>query len=421
MSEIDTTQVYKQLKKQNGEAFARVIRDAVLLDVPNIVHILEFAGNNPKEAQELVPVIRELFKTPKSTEKYHTTKNPLELLDEAGYDAFVVETEEQKDSIKKYFRPGEQLCTFQDRKRHKDFYIIHAIKRGADKIKPSKTPNRQDEYGTSVISIQIAKTGGFISIKNRYNHSVNNPDATFWNNPDEIIHGLTESLRKFFKVDFLATEIHHLSDNFIIVQDQLVRFNYEFAERYIGKDFYCFQDKITRLDTDYQIIMDIFILDTRYGDVYTPAFYDFESFVFRRFFEGKKIKIEKNPNNKDEKIISVNGIKVAHIQNGIITELYLPGIKKVDNKFLEYNTTLKSLSMPDLEECGNYFLYHNTTIEKLHLPRIKYVGKGFMNSHKTLKNKFMILSTEKPYIFRFVMNKLKQKVFSMSKTPVIQY
>ena len=52
MSEIDTTQVYKQLKKQNGEAFARVIRDAVLLDIPNIVHVLEFAGNNPDEAQK---------------------------------------------------------------------------------------------------------------------------------------------------------------------------------------------------------------------------------------------------------------------------------------------------------------------------------------------------------------------------------
>ena len=77
--------------------------------------------------------------------------------------------------------------------------------------------------------------------------------------------------------------------------------------------------------------------------------------------------------------------------------------------------------MPDLEECGKNFLYYNTTIEKLHLPRIKYVGKGFMNSHETLKNKFMILSTEKPYIFRLAINKLKQKVFSFSKTPVIQY
>ncbi|MBR6752374.1 MAG: hypothetical protein IKL95_03855, partial [Alphaproteobacteria bacterium] len=63
MPEIDTNAVYKQLKKQNGEAAARVIRDAVLLDVPNIVHILEFAGNNPDEVRQLVPVIREIYKT----------------------------------------------------------------------------------------------------------------------------------------------------------------------------------------------------------------------------------------------------------------------------------------------------------------------------------------------------------------------
>ena len=37
MSEIDTDAVYKKIKKQNGEAVAKVVREAVLLDVPNIV------------------------------------------------------------------------------------------------------------------------------------------------------------------------------------------------------------------------------------------------------------------------------------------------------------------------------------------------------------------------------------------------
>ena len=40
MPEIDTDKIYKQLKKQNGEGVAKIIRDAVLLDVPNIVHIM---------------------------------------------------------------------------------------------------------------------------------------------------------------------------------------------------------------------------------------------------------------------------------------------------------------------------------------------------------------------------------------------
>ena len=225
MPEIDTDKVYKQLKKQNGEESAKVIRDAVLLDVPNIVHILEFAGNNPDEIRSLVPIIREIYKTQKESE-YNINKTPLELLNNAGYDTFVVKTLEQKDSIKKYFRKDEELCTFRDPTRHENYYMIHAVKRGADKIKPSDNPERQDEYGTSVISIQIAKTGGFISIKNRYNHTVVDPDATFNNNPDEIIPGLTNSLKRFFHVDF-NTAGNPMPNGYRMVNDQLVRYHYE--------------------------------------------------------------------------------------------------------------------------------------------------------------------------------------------------
>ena len=45
MEEINTEQVFKQIKKQNGEAVAQALFDGVLLDIPNIKHILEFAGS----------------------------------------------------------------------------------------------------------------------------------------------------------------------------------------------------------------------------------------------------------------------------------------------------------------------------------------------------------------------------------------
>ncbi|MBR4624978.1 MAG: hypothetical protein IKO56_05525, partial [Alphaproteobacteria bacterium] len=228
--EIATKEIFKQIKKQNGEKFAQVIRgdrhhDGGLLDIPNIVHILEFAGYDENNAKLLYPIIKEMYKTTEKNE-YHSDKDPLELLSEAGYDAFVVKTEGQKNSIRKYFRPNEELCTFNDPNRHKDYYMIHAIKRGADKIKPSAHPARQDEYGTSVISIQILKTGGLISIKNRYNHTIDNPDATFNNNPDNIIPGLSESLKRYFNVDFTTTKIP-LPNHFQIIGDQFVHFNYE--------------------------------------------------------------------------------------------------------------------------------------------------------------------------------------------------
>ena len=39
-----------------------------------------------------------------------------------------------------------------------------------------------------------------MSIKNRYNHTVDNPDATFGNNLDNIIDGLNDSFEKAYNL-----------------------------------------------------------------------------------------------------------------------------------------------------------------------------------------------------------------------------
>ena len=251
---VVTEDMYKIIKKQNGEAFARVLRENVLLEIPNLKHILEFAGKNPEDARHLVPVLKEILDKSREEQEIVTEEqyeDPIELLSQAGYDAFYVETEEQKNSIMKYYRPGEALCTFRDPNRHKNFYIIHAVKRGAENIQPSKTPKREDEYGTSVISIQIARNGGFISIKNRYNHTIDFPDSTFNNNPDNIIPGLTEALKHKFGVDFMTTEKSVMPDNYRLVNDQLVRFNYEVDNVYIDEKYYFEGSTITKINPDY--------------------------------------------------------------------------------------------------------------------------------------------------------------------------
>ena len=71
-------------------------------------------------------------------------------------------------------------------------------------------PAREDEYGTSVMGIQFAKTGvSTVSIKNRYNHTVNNPDATYGNNLDKIIPGVNndETLLYGPEIKFFSNEI----------------------------------------------------------------------------------------------------------------------------------------------------------------------------------------------------------------------
>ena len=54
------TQAHSHIKRQNGEAFAKVLRANVLLDIPNLQHILEFAGRNIEDAMNLVMVLREI-------------------------------------------------------------------------------------------------------------------------------------------------------------------------------------------------------------------------------------------------------------------------------------------------------------------------------------------------------------------------
>ena len=122
-------------------------------------------------------------------------KSPEELMSEVGYDLFECYTEEDIQSYKKYYAPGEELCTFRGGRLHR-CRVFFAVKKNVFDIRREdfKNPTRQDEYGTSVISIQFTKDGtNTLSIKNRYNHTVNNPDATFSNNLDNIIPGLTES------------------------------------------------------------------------------------------------------------------------------------------------------------------------------------------------------------------------------------
>ena len=329
MNEIDTEAVYKQLKKQNGERVARVIRENVLLDIPNIVHILEFAGNNPDEARELVPVIREIYKRQQET-SVHSDKNPLELLSEAGYDAFVVTNEQEKNSIKKYYRPDEELCTFRDPYRHRDYYIIHAVKRDADKIKPSQSPQREDEYGTSVISIQIAKSGGFISIKNRYNHTVPDPDNTFNSNPDNIIPGLSESLKTFFHVEYNAinaTMPHH----FTMVHNQLVRYDYEINNIYFGHNYYFSGSNITKLNNTNQILFFRgFILTLASGNSHIDSIGgDQMSFCkeLNEIIRGKKITVGVAPDKTRQ--IFLDGERFLDIKDGEITFINAPNIDTI--------------------------------------------------------------------------------------------
>lgn len=151
--------------------------------------------------------------------------NPYELAAAAGYELTgPFDSVADFITLKDDFRDGERICTFNNPEaRLKTYHIMWLRHAEADSIVPADQltqenltepwkeylrttgrydpetdtydladlkPQRQDPYGTSSMSVQVSRRGNHVSIKNRYNHAVANPDNTHGNNLDDITDGL---------------------------------------------------------------------------------------------------------------------------------------------------------------------------------------------------------------------------------------
>lgn len=419
---VNQEKIFNKIKKNNGEINAQRFRD--LFGIPNIVDILEFAGKDEEELAQVHRVLKEIYK-PEEKSQVFVKEDPLTLLDKAGYKAWYVENEQDQNSIAGYFRSqkavdygmtggyprtnvgytenGELLCTVYQNwddglKRFDSDYIIHAVKKevlGDDKlpesqwhIKPSVNPERQDEYGTSVISIQIAKPkGGYISIKNRYNHTVIDPDNTFDSNPDRIIPGLSNALKAHFGVEFTTTNTP-LPPNFRMIHDRVVRYNFERDNVCFGPNYYFIGSNLVELNNDYEYMLDYYILDRRTGELRYPGpEYQAEDNTiafFNKMLKNKKIEVKTNKKQKSQKTIFVDGVQFMVVENGQIVELNLQDVKELPDWFMSGNTTLRTLIAPKLEKTGQDFLVANNALTKLILPELVSMGQYSLRSLNTL-------------------------------------
>ncbi len=360
--------VFDLIKKQNGEHFAKAIRnyDNGIFDVPNIVDIVKYAG---REAEPIMSYLVSLKNV--SIEEQAVHMNPIDLLDKAGYKAYIVKNLKDQNAIEGYFRNGEKLCTFRDPDRLKHFYIINAVKKeclGDDKlpesewhIKPSNNPEREDKYGTSVISIQVLKTGGFISIKNRYNHTVNNPDNTLNSNPDNIIHGLADAIKHWFNVDFGAQKVQ-VPDGYTILNKQVIHYNQEIKGIYFANDFYMENGKIKEINKQTQLMLprDL-MLDVQTKTVKSIAGENKTwADALTKLISNKKIQINKTADGTKE--ILANGKVVFSINPSNSLFKYLDFGKQTSdlvlgekynqlgcNKFFDVNATFDVSGVEQLE------------------------------------------------------------------------
>ncbi len=346
---------YQKIKKHNGEAFAQELRNYHngLLEIDGIDQIVRHAG---RDASVLLPYLMGLL-TSNDDVAVQNPQDPFTLLDQAGYNAFYADTLERQNSIQKYFQPGELLCTFNDCARYSEYHIVHAIKKDVDQIKRSDftgREQRQDAYGTSVISIQMLRNGGFISIKNRYNHTVAGCDNTFSSNPDNIIEGLSASLKRYFKVDFTASQ-SELPEGFVVLSGQVLAYREEANNIYYGDQLWG-QNGI------------IHAVDRATGDAM------FDKFVF----DNKNKVLKKiDPSNKDSFADDFNrcygGNPGLTVQAG---NLVLDGIVLIGTE----QSRIKTLCLPALETMGECSLYEATSLVSFEANALVSMGKKSLSN-----------------------------------------
>lgn len=396
--------MYEIIKKQNGERFAKAIRnyDNGIFDVPNIDNIVRFAG---REAEPIMNYLVSLKNI--RIEEMAVHMDPIELLRKAGYDAYVADTLAKQNAIKKYFARGEELCTFNDPDRFENYYIINAVHKDAESIKREDflDPEREDKYGTSVISIQVLKDGGFISIKNRYNHTVENPDNTFNSNPDNIIAGLADSIRHYFDVDFSSSDMT-LPKNFVLVNKQICRYNSEVNNIYFGNDFYIKDGVITKLNTQFELMLGRgLILDMRTKTVKNIAANEPNGKFIEDAIRDKKIQLANGLDG--EKILMANGKKILEVRNGEISWVNTPDADEINlDKFLHLRGTLdfsnvKTLKIKEANFTGrNSFgdIIFNPNADEIHF-------SGYINISKS--RQFNFANVKRLYIDHINLAKVK--------------
>ena len=339
-------------------------------------------------------------------------KTPYELMSDAGYILYESKTEEDIQSFKKYYSKGEELCTFKGGRLNSN-KVFFAVKKDVDNIKRDnfKNPEREDEYGISVISIQFTKDGtNTLSIKNRYNHIIKNPDATFSNNLDNIIQGLTKSFEIHYGIKQKYINIEEFKE-FVRANDgKYYKYNYEIDNIYYCPNNIIIENfEVKKYPTEKYIVLDYFLLDLVKKEIYLYDVIIIDSFPdtiknikkieIKKSGASKIINISVDGSDENIEIIIDEYNRIISYKNSIIDiildsflsnnkclkNINLPRVKKIKNYFLDENNSLKYIELPMVETAGTSFLSKNNMLESIIMPKIQSVGDCFLNSNKIIK------------------------------------
>ena len=350
-------------------------------------------------------------------------KTPYQLLDENGYNLYECNSEEEIQSFKKYYKSGEELCTFHGGNRLNRCVVFFAVKKDAEEIKREdfNNPKREDEYGTSVMSIQFTKSqNSTVSIKNRYNHTVNNPDATYGNDLDKIAPGLRQSFEKLLSERGLTLNRSNIEafyiPGYVVADDgKYYKYNMEMNGKY-----YCPGNviidlgNVIKLKPEKQELIDYFILDKEnktlslYDSVISDSFIDgfknidsiemvnnnnseqkTKTITIKEKSSDKPITIEIN--KESNSIIGYTNENLTNLgdnflkYNAQLSNIEIPNVTSIEDDVLENNKGLKKFEAPNLTEIGDNFLANNGQLSKFNVPNVIYIGNSVLMFNKGLE------------------------------------
>ena len=437
----------KWIKKHYGEKFSHLCRELfpTILDTEGLLpKILENSFLPSRElydditSRDLTAEFKNYVYSQANVENKYgkkTNLSPEELMDRAGYILYPeCQTEKDIQSFRHYYyrgeptpkytggtpayREGEELCTFNGG-RLNTCRVWFAVRKDVDKIKRKdfKNPRREDDYGTSVISIQFTKTKpSTLSIKNRYNHTIHdvNPDATFSNNLDNIIEGLTQAFTDKYNIKLSNKKINPLEiPDYVQMGDgKFYKYNFE-----IDNVYYCPNNiiidngEVKQFNKDKFIVLENFILDIENkelkqytlgrADSYTDSFIESVGKIknIKRIpskdgltiqitpEEGELVEIKLDNHNQIVGYSNPNIIKIYDnflLVNRSLTELYLPNVQQIGDSFLRYNKSLTKLELPNVQQIDGGFLLNNKSLTELNLPNVQYIARWFLESNNSL-------------------------------------
>ena len=339
----------KLIKKYYGEKMSHLCRELfpTLLETPGLLYETlskafypnRFLYDDIVESKQedefktyiynIIDIKKEKAKRPQGT--------PAELLEQAGYILYECHSEEEIQRFSKYYKDDEKLCTFKGGRLDR-CHVFFAVKKNVDEIKREnfKNPERQDEYGTSVISIQFSRgNNNTLSIKNRYNHTVSNPDATFGNNLDNIIPGLTAAFEETYDLDIVGKNISLTLDNYTRANDgRLYRF---LAERenvyYCSDNILIDHNQVVPYDKSRYLIIEGYIVDFKDKRIYC-AYADSDEFLESIYTKSEieSIRVEKDEKTNRKNIIINEDIIIGVSSDGTLKSYKNPHLTKLENK-----------------------------------------------------------------------------------------